>query len=553
MKKIIPLIVFALAATIWAEDPGVQAQVELVSGTRQKARFLGIQNDTVSLGGYIQNQFTIVKIAKNKFKRIVDEKGNDLLNGSITNAASKTEPKIEPQAKAAEAVPAQAKNAASEAKASPEVPLRTTQKEARTAMQAPTTTGTSAKQDAATAAASTNTEVEVTTAFIAYDFKNGDSTIATQMSALTARLLRENSETPQVFRRDNFTDCDDNICIQNKLYAKGISTIYFGNIQAIAKTDSLNVSLKRVFYEDSLPTIHMSQMTISSANFLSDALTAEKMKNFILDAQGLDAKNKNTKSYIHIETDPEGATISRSEKNSICKSPCTFAVRDTGKFSLHAFWKVDQHLWGASTNIIPIPGDTVKTSLKLKKIAPEIRIVTHPDDAEIYQGGTDITKHSKPLTRSPDKVYAMDMGYDSLLIRRPGFRDTTVSFYIAPVPQIDLNIDLEKVTDYDEIEQQKKWMHDRKMLHIGQGLIGGAIGSAIVGALFLYLAHQDYSDADDIKSELSTPGSLQGENFKNKLKRNHDLVDNGEQKVIIGGTLIGAGAILFGFGLYLTF
>ena len=51
---------------------------------------MGIENDTVSLGGYIQNKFTIVKIAKKQFKRIVDEKGNDLLT-------RKAAPKRHPQ------------------------------------------------------------------------------------------------------------------------------------------------------------------------------------------------------------------------------------------------------------------------------------------------------------------------------------------------------------------------------------------------------------------------------------------------------------------------
>lgn len=549
MKKIIPLIIFTLAASIWAEDPGVQAQVELLSGTRQKARFLGIKNDTVSLGGYIQNQFTVVRIAKSQFKKIVDEQGNDLLNGSATKqeapkttaAETTPSPKVDSTKKAASAT-AQAKDQAA------------TQATTQTASNTATAPAESqAKSDSTTTANSDTASVQRGSSLIAYEFKNGDATIASQVTALTSHLLQENDETVQIHRREEFPDCDDNICIQNKLYESGFSTIYFGNIQTKAKTDSLNVSLTRVFYEDSLPTLHKSQMTLSSENFFNDAFTNEKMKYFILDAQGRHVKNKATTAYIHIETDPEGATISRSEKNSICKSPCTFATRDTGKIALHAFWKVDQHHWGATTNIIPILGDTVKTSLKLKKISPEIRIITQPDDAEIYIGGTKITKHSKPLARTPNKIHALDMGYDSLLIRRAGFRDTTVSFYVAPVPQLDLSVDLEKITDFSEIEAQQKWLHDRKMLHIGQGLIGGALGSAVIGALFLYLAHIDYTDADDIKSQLNTPGSLQGKNFQKEVKKNHDLVKHGDQKTVVGGTLLGVGAALLGFGLYFVF
>ena len=79
MKKIFLLIAIALTAT-FANPEGIFVDVELLSGTKQRAKLMGIENDTVSLGGYIQNKFTIVKIAKKQFKRIVDEKGNDLLN-----------------------------------------------------------------------------------------------------------------------------------------------------------------------------------------------------------------------------------------------------------------------------------------------------------------------------------------------------------------------------------------------------------------------------------------------------------------------------------------
>ena len=67
MKKIFLLLAIALTAA-FSEPEGVFVDVELLSGTHQRAKFLGIENDTVSLGGYIQNKFTVVKIAKKQFK-----------------------------------------------------------------------------------------------------------------------------------------------------------------------------------------------------------------------------------------------------------------------------------------------------------------------------------------------------------------------------------------------------------------------------------------------------------------------------------------------------
>ena len=92
MKKIFLLIAIALTVA-FANSEGIFVDVELLSGTKQRAKLMGIENDTVSLGGYIQNKFTIVRIAKKQFKRIVDEKGNDLLSETpqTKTTAEKTE------------------------------------------------------------------------------------------------------------------------------------------------------------------------------------------------------------------------------------------------------------------------------------------------------------------------------------------------------------------------------------------------------------------------------------------------------------------------------
>ena len=82
MKKFILTLAILWASAIWA-DEGIPSLVELVNGTKQAAQFLGVQNDTVSLGGTIQGKFTVIRIPKNRFKSIIDEKGNDLLNGAI--------------------------------------------------------------------------------------------------------------------------------------------------------------------------------------------------------------------------------------------------------------------------------------------------------------------------------------------------------------------------------------------------------------------------------------------------------------------------------------
>ena len=521
MKKIFLIIAFALTAA-FADSEGIFVDVELLSGTHQRAKFLGIENDTVSLGGYIQNKFTVVRIAKKQFKKIIDEHGNDLLNGS-------------PQT-----IPSSSSVASSSTTA------------LSSATIAKTDTVEIPKQDSVT------TEKKVQqphkTVLIAYTTEGVTQSIADQFTALTARILMESGENLQIMRKSDIQNCDDNICIQSELASHGFKSIYLGEIVSNIKTDSLTLNLTHAFYEDSLPMLHRASVNVSRESAFSDAITNNKLKNQLLDAQGKETiKTKKDRSYIHIETDPDGATISRVDDEAICKSPCTFVTTDTAKFTVHAYWNVDRHLWGASTNIIPLPGDTVHVSLKLKRVAPEIRILTFPEGANIYKANSPITKRSKAIAQTPDKFPAYNMGTDSLLIRKAGYRDTLVSFFVAPVSQIDLSIDLEKLTNFDEIEKQKKWLHDKKMQTLGEAFIGGAAGTILIGSLMMYFAHLDYNDADEIKKDLKIPGAVKGKNYQDKVKKNKKLVDQGDNKAIAGGILLGTGAALLGVGLYFYF
>ena len=547
MKKIFSILAIALVAA-FAEPEGKIVDVELLSGTHQRAKLIGIENDTVSLGGYIQNKFTVVKIAKGQFKKIVDEQGNDLLNAD--NAQGSTTKK-EPAAKEPVAVKESVKPASS----SSVTATSSAVKEAPSSSSIVESSSSESSSSSVVSSSSASTpKPEIKTVLVAYNAEGIEQNIADQITALTARLLMESGEKPQIIRKTDIPNCNDNICIQSALASHGFNSIYFGEVTQNTRIDSLSINLTHVLYEDSLPLLHRSSFNVSRESALGDAITNNKLKNQLLDAQGKDiVKSKKDRAYIHVETDPDGATISRTNKDAICKSPCTFVTTDTAKFTLHAYWNVDRHLWGASTSIIPLIGDTTHISLKLKRVTPEIRIQTFPEGANVYKAQAPITKRSKVIAQTPEKIPVYEMGMDSLLIRKAGYRDTLVSFFVAPVSQIDLSIDLQKLTDFDEIEKQNKWIHDKKMQTLGEAFIGGSIGTALIGALFMYLAHLDYNDADDIKKELKIPGAVKGENYKNKVDRNHKLVKQGDNKAIAGGVLLGTAAALLGVGIYFVF
>ena len=555
MKKLFLLISIAFIAA-FAEPEGKYVDVELLSGTHQRAKFLGIENDTVSLGGYIQNKFTVVKIAKKQFKKIVDEQGNDLLNEENAKNALVKDTVASTQATTAKENTKKATQSSSSNISNESSSSSATKKEPLSSSIAPRSSSVASSSSVSSSSSVVPAvERKIKSVLVAYDAEgNVDKSFADQFTALTARLLYESGEKPQIIRKGDVNNCNDNVCIQSELASMGFNSIYFGNISHDTRTDSLRLNLTHAFYEDSLPTLHQSTISVSEKTALSDAITNNKLKNQLLDVQGKKIiVAKKNRSYIHVETDPDGATISRSEDDAICKSPCTFVTTDTSKFTLYAYWNVDRHLWGSSTNIVPLPGDTTHISLKLKRVSPEIRIQTFPEGASVYKANGPITKRTKAIAQTPEKIHTYEMGTDSVIIRKAGYRDTLISFFVAPVPQIDLSIDLQKLTDFDEIEKQNKWLHEKKMQTIGEAFIGGAAGTALIGALFMYLAHLDYNDADEIKKELKIPGSAKGENYKNKVSKNHKLVNQGDNKAIAGGILLGTAAALLGVGIYFVF
>ena len=563
MKKIFSILAIALVAA-FADPEGKLVDVELLSGTHQRAKLMGIENDTVSLGGYIQNKFTIVKIAKKQFKRIVDEQGNDLLNADNTqgNTAQKESATKDPVAQAPTSSSAAATSSA--AKDTVAKPVQSSSSNApkepssssivKSSSSVASSSAVSSSSNFSSSSVTAVVKPEIKTVLVAYDTDNVEKSFADQFTALTARLLFESGEKPQIIRKTDLKNCNDNVCIQRELADHGFNSIYFGEITPVIGTDSLRLNLTHVFYEDSLPTLHRATLTISEETALGDAITNNKLKNQLLDAQGKDiVKSKKDRAYIQVETDPDGATISRTSKDAICKTPCTFVTTDTSKFTIHAYWNVDRHLWGASTSVVPLIGDTTHISLKLKRVTPEIRIQTFPEGANVYKAGAPITKRTKAIAQTPEKIPVYEMGMDSLVIRKAGYRDTLINFFVAPVSQIDLSIDLQKLTDFDEIEKQNKWIHDKKMQTLGEAFIGGSIGTALIGGLFMYLAHLDYNDADDIKKELRIPGAVKGENYRNKVDKNHKLVKQGDNKAIAGGILLGTAAALLGVGIYFVF
>ena len=202
---------------------------------------------------------------------------------------------------------------------------------------------------------------------------------------------------------------------------------------------------------------------------------------------------------------------------------------------------------------MPLPGDTVHVALKLKRVAPEIRILTSPEGANVYKASAPITKRSKAIAKTPEKIPAYNMGTDSLIIRKAGYRDTLINFFVAPVSQIDLSIDLEKLTDFDEIEKQNKWLHDKKMQTIGEAFIGGACRNGAYWRFAHVPCAPRLQRCRRYQKRAQDSWSVKGKNYQDKVKKNKKFVNQGDNKAIAGSILLGTGAALLGVGLYFYF
>ncbi len=516
MKSLTPIFILCMFLSLFAQEKsGPMVNVELVSGTKQRAQFLGIEQDTVQLGGYINNKFFVVKLPREKFKSITDSAGADYLHPA--EAAVDTAG-VNPADSLANS------NNVQEQAARPE-PVRLD-------------------------------SLLETTVYVGYESSIADSTLALQIDALTLRFLLESGQKVHAIRRNNIPDCDDNICLQEYLGKLGAKKVYLGTITPVEKKDSITVELTSILYEDEedLPTIYKNKITLSRGKALSEALSKDNFRIFLMEASGLDASDlKEKKGYVYIETDPEGATLSLADENALCRSPCTFPVTDTASLELYAYWNVDKRLWGTQVSLHPVMGDTIKRYLKLKPVSPELRIISHPDGAQIFPGTKPITPKSSSLGTTPDRFPISEPGVVKFKLRKFGFRDTLVTVFVPPVSDTTVNIHLQSETRFDEMKEQQQWAKDQKKRFVGHTLMGASIAPIVVGAIFTYLAQLDYDEAEEIRDDLKQVATAGGDSYRHKVKKNKDRVKQGDRENAIGLSLIGAGVLMLGIGFFISF
>lgn len=533
MKRIFLLILAASTLFAATVSKGIPVTVELASGNRYPAEFLRLSGDTLYLGGFVADSFMTVKIRKDRIQNLFAENGDTLsaerADSLVKNLSQNSSNIVGSDSSAADAA--------------------VTDSTADSAVQA--------------LAQNDSTATDSTPSKPLPDLKNKallfpafrrpiDSALAERLGDLLYQSLRESGESPIKVFAEDFPTCKNSPCIAAIAEKEGAHSVWTAEIQPARHQDSLDLTLHRYLFAEHSQTTE--RLTVSAKEATRELLTDSRFVRWFEKARGKvfePEKPKDLKSYIAVETDPDGATLSRLDGESICQTPCTFALADTGKAEFEAYWNVENTLWANRATIRPIPGDTAKIHLRLKRMYPELEIRTVPAGAQIFTEA-EISPSSRPVGKTPKTLVVREPGPAEIHLWKEGFKDSVVSFHVNATTKTLLEVRLDSLKTAEEFESQQVFRTIQKRLFWGHLAIGVAIAPAVAGGILLYIAENDRDKARDIREELQKP-SGGGKNFDSKVRKNHRYADRSKVERYTGaGLLILSGALL-STGIVLSF
>lgn len=502
MKKIFVILLLTISGFAIGESKrGFPLSVTLVSGTSQQAEFLGSAGDTVFLGGFVADTFTVVKIQKERIRTLHDSAGKIL---TFADADSLL-------------------------------------REFRTA-------------DSLSAGEPKNDlDISGKTLLFPVFSRSIDSALAERIYDLEFQLLKESGDRVLKVSAKDFPECKDSPCIAKEAETRKATAVWTAEIKPAKHQDSLDIYLHRFLFESKSQS--SERLTVSSKYATGELLAKDRLLTLVQKVKGIYREptvKKDTKSFIFVETYPEGANLSRKGEDIICQTPCAFAVADTGKVELEAYWNVEKTLWANKATVRPIPGDTTKINMHLKRVKPEVEIRTVPSGAKIFSE-TEIAPSSRPIGKTPKTLFSEEPGPASIHLWKEGFRDSIVEFYVNATTRTQLEIQLTPLTTAEDLKAQEVFRTIQKRVFWGHLAIGTALAPAIAGGIFLYVSEKDRDKAKSIKKELNMPSSGGGKNFQTLLDRNHRYADRAKTERYVGtGFLILAGGLL-ATGIILSF
>lgn len=564
MKLLKILFLVLTQSILWARMPNEDESivVELKSGVSQTAKFVGVERDTLLLGGYIKNEFAIVRVPSSSILSIQTKSGEALeipLENSSTNAPSKISSEETLSEETIDSLNPSPKDSLKEKN----ILLNEEEKNQSNDLNA-LSEDESPKENpeenspsilSEDSASSHSEKIWISqTLLVPFSRRPIDSLFAENLQSLFLSLLREENISGIIPDKNTLDDCSLPSCLLPLAFENGANGIFFGEIIP-AKNDSLQIQLN--YFKQSGKEPEEASFVIAAKAPLGETLRknllADALQNLLGKAppekqeEKIEVENSPKLNFISVETEPDGAELSQMGEVSVCKTPCTFATQDTGSIDVYAYWDVEDQIWAKTARLKIIPGDTVKAYLRLRRVEPAIQIITHPEGADIYPDVKTITPFTARLGVSPKILHTRTLGEQSFRIFKEGFRDTVASLHVFPGEQNRLEVELSPLTLSKEIEDQQKMIAQKKKKTIGFSLMGASLVPVILGGVFTYLGQKDYDKARTLREELKKPHVNGGSAYKEKLKENKEKAERGDTR-----TFIGVGGFALAIGLLAT-
>lgn len=508
------ILILCIVSVLQARLPekGESVFVELKSGIRQKAEFAGFSADTVLLGGYIKNNYTIVKLPKSSFLHVIAESSGDTL---------------------------------------------TLFEESLVEIQDSLSSLDSTITDSLPKWQDTLSPFYDKTIIAPFNRRPIDSAFTENIQNIFFALFEEEKQMPILLPDSILKDCREISCILSFSKEHQSEGALFGTVLP-GNNDSLRLDF--TYFKKGLEPEEFS-FQLPSRMPLTSSLEGTKIQEAL---QVLFKKEPTPKkepdtvflkpqfNHIYVESEPDGALLTLAKGNPICKTPCTYATKDTGDVELYAYWDVDEHLWAETIKTKILPNDTTKILMKLQRVQPKIQIISHPEGAEIYPNDS-ITNFSARLGKTPKILDKNFLGPTSIFLTKEGYKDTTIQLYIMPNEMNKAEIHLTPLTVPAEIEKQQEAFKERRHKKIGLTLIGSSIVPAIAGGVFAYLSAKDYEKAKEIRDELKEPHIADGENYNKQKKKNKEYAERSDERAYISITSFALAIGLLAAGITISF
>lgn len=377
-----------------------------------------------------------------------------------------------------------------------------------------------------------------------------DSTQQVLWNQLVFQVLKEQSGAPPLMVTiSDFTGCQNVDCLIQQARARGAQGLFTGRVRTLQ--DSLDLRFRIQWVQGKKAAV--SDVRERIPNQFSKIFHEGTFPRLIAEVTGAERpKPKDRRSWVHVETEPDGAVLMVNGRESICKTPCTFVRTDSGTIDLSAYWRVEANLWAARSSLRLIPGDTSKIHLKLQRSSTLAEIRSEPSGAEVLPPGP-LDPKVRAWGKTPHLIYDRDPGVTQVRLWYPGYHDTLVTLHIDPFDKTVVSPVLSPITNPSELLAQKSMLRERRQRKIGFTLLGVSITPFLIGGTLLYLAQADYQDARDIKNDLEQTPAVGGSGFEDKIKQNAKAADRGDKKFYTGIGLTGLGLLLASTGFVMVF